>query len=308
MTKTKKLLSVLLSVILLFCAVSPAFAAVETPFENSRFYEIGDYSIHYRVFEAKEQKGQIFMIHGFALSSYCFQSLAERLQAAGYTCVIADLPDFGYSTRETEETDKLPREDIMHSLMMSLSGDPWYVAGHSMGGYIAIALAEKYPNDVKNLLLYGTSGNDGTSTLRRKLMSNPTFMKTMGKFLELAARMNTLVRLLLLAATEDLQFTRDYDISYITDPYAVSGSGEGALINFTMLPETDFEAFSNLPPVLYVNAANDTVIAKKDVQKLRSHLPEGSTDITLASGGHLFIESRVEKTAEITLEFLAAHP
>ena len=56
MTKTKKLLSVLLSVILLFCAVSPAFAAVETPFENSRFYEIGDYSIHYRVFEAKEQE------------------------------------------------------------------------------------------------------------------------------------------------------------------------------------------------------------------------------------------------------------
>ena len=307
MTKTKKLLSVLLSVLLLFCAVSPAFAEAETPFENSRFYEIGDYSIHYRVFEAEEQKGQIFMIHGFALSSYCFQALAGQLQAAGYTCVIADLPDFGYSTRETEETNKLPREDIMYSLMMSLSSDPWYVAGHSMGGYIAIALAEKYPESVKNLLLYGTSGNEGSSALRQKLMGNPTFMKVMGKILELAARMNALVRLLLLAATEDLQFTKEYDISYITDPYAVSGSGEGALINFTMLPETDFEAFSRLAPVLYVNAANDTVIAKKDVQKLRGYLPEGSTDIMLASGGHLFIESRVDKTAEITLQFLEEH-
>ncbi len=308
MTKRNKLIALLLSAVLLFGLCAPAFAARETPFENSRFFSVGDYEIHYRVFEAEEPKGQIFMIHGFALSSYCFQPLAELLQAGGYTCVIADLPDFGYSTRETEETNKLPREDIMHALMTSLSDEPWYVAGHSMGGYIAIAIAQKYPESVKNLLLYGTSGNSGASTLRRKLMSNPAFMKVMGRFLELASRMTALVRLLLLAATEDLQFTKDYDISYITDPYAVSGTGEGALINFTMLPETDFEAFSNLPPVLYVNAANDTVIAKKDVQKLRNHLPEGSTDITLASGGHLFIESRVDKTAEITLAFLAEHP
>ena len=308
MTKTKKLLSVLLSIVLLICAVSPVFAAAETPFDNSSFYEIGDYSIHYRVFKAENQKGQIFMIHGFALSSYCFQALAERLQAAGYTCVIADLPDFGYSTRETEQTNKLPREDIMHSLMVSLSDEPWYVAGHSMGGYIAIALAQKYPESVKNLLLYGTAGNEGTTSIRQKLMSNPTFLKVMGKFLEVIARMTALVRLLLLAATEDLQFTKDYDLHYITDPYTVAGTGRGALINFTMLPETDFTAVESMPPILYVHAANDTVIAKRDVKKLSDHLPEGSTEVMMASGGHLFIESRADKTAEITVEFLEAHP
>ena len=149
MTKTKKLLAVLLSVLLLCGAVTPAFAATETPFDNSEFFTTGDYEIHYRVFAAAEPKGQIFMIHGFALSSYCFAALAERLQAAGYTCVIADLPDFGYSTRETEETNKLPREDIMHELMCALSDEPWYLAGHSMGGYIALALAQKYPESVK---------------------------------------------------------------------------------------------------------------------------------------------------------------
>ena len=308
MTKLKKSLAVLLCFVFALGLVFPAFAAEITPFENSRFFEIGEYSIHYRVFEAENAKGRIFMIHGFALSSYCFQPLAQRLQAAGYTCVIADLPDFGYSTRETAETNKLPREDIMYALMTSISPEPWYVAGHSMGGYIAIALAEKYPESVKNLLLYGTSGNDGNSDARLKIMTNATFIKVMGKFMELASRMKTLVRLLLLAATEDAAFTKDYDISYITDPYAISGTGEGAIINFSMLPATDYEAFRGLAPVLYVNAANDTVISKQAIQKLRGYLPEGSEDITLASGGHLFIESRADKTAELTAAFLEAHP
>ena len=307
MMKLKKPLALLLGLLFAVLMCAPAFAAMETPFDNSRFFDYGDYSVHYRVFEAEEPKGQVFMIHGFALSSYCFVPLAERLQNAGYTCVVADLPDFGYSTRETEETDKLPREEIMHALMTSLSSDPWYVAGHSMGGYIAIAIAQKYPESVKNLLLYGTSGNDGASDARLSVMTNATFLKVMGRILELVSRMKTLVRLLLLAATEDLSFTKDYDLFYITDPYTVSGTGAGAIINFSMLPATDYEAFRNLAPVLYINAANDTVISKQSIEKLRGYLPEGSTDITLTSGGHLFIESRADITAEHTLTFLNAH-
>lgn len=308
MIKAKKFLAVILSALLLFGLCAPSFAAMRTPFEDSQFFEYGDYSIHYRVFSAPNPKGRIFMIHGFALSSYCFQALAERLQAEGYTCVIADLPDFGYSTRETEEMNLLPREDIMHALMMSISTEPWYVAGHSMGGYIAIAIAQKYPESVKNLLLYGTSGNDGVSGARMKIMENATMRKLMSRFLELISRMDALVRLLLLAATEDLAFTMRYDISYITDPYKVSGTGTGVMINFTMLPETDYEAFPSLAPVLYVNAGNDAVISKKAINKLQGYLPEGSTDLTLTSGGHLFIESRVDRTAEVTLEFLDANP
>ena len=140
-----------------------------------------------------------------------------------------------------------------------------------------------------------------------KAMSNPTFLKVMGKVMELVSRMKLLVRLLLLTATEDFSFTKDYDLFYITDPYTVSGTGAGALINFSMLPATDYEAFRRNAPVLYINAANDTVIAKQDIQKLRGYLPEGSTDITLTSGGHLFIESRADLTAEHTLKFLGEH-
>lgn len=55
--------------------------------------------------EAKEPVGQVFMIHGFALSSYSWIPLATQFAENGYTCVMTDLPDFGYSTRETAKTE-----------------------------------------------------------------------------------------------------------------------------------------------------------------------------------------------------------
>lgn len=308
MNKIKKITALFLSAILLFSLALPTLAATNNePFPDSEYFTVGDYTIHYRVFEAEEAKGQIFMIHGFALSSYCFENLARCLQTAGYTAVIADLPDFGYSTRENENTNILPRENIMHALMTDLSSDPWYLAGHSMGGFVAIAIAEKYPESVKNLILYGTSGNEGVSDARSKLFTNKTFIRFMGKVLEFASRLKSLVRLLLFTASADLEFTKDYDVSYIMDPYLIEGTGEGVLYNFSALPATDFDAFRNLSPVLYLNASNDNIIEKSAIRKLRTYLPEGSTDVTLPDGGHLFIESRAEKTAEITLEFLNNH-
>ena len=75
----KKLTALVLSVLMVFAMAIPAFAAYETPFQDSLFFEYEEYSIHYRVFEAENEKGQIFMIHGFALSSYCWVELATRL-------------------------------------------------------------------------------------------------------------------------------------------------------------------------------------------------------------------------------------
>lgn len=309
MRTVKKALALLLTILLAASLALPVFAAenaTETPFDDSRFFTTGDYTLHYRVFEAENEKDKVLLIHGFALSSYCFEGLAKELQKAGYTAVIVDLPDFGYSTRETAGTAVRPREDLMYDLMQALGGGKWYVGGHSMGGYVAIALAEKHPEAVKNLLLYGTSGNDGTSPALRSMMTNPVTLKVFSSFLTLASRMTPLVRLLLAAATGDLMFALRYDIAKITDPYKIEGTGEGVVRNFTALTATDYEAFRTLPPVFYLNAENDSVIAKDAINKLRGFLPDGSTDLTLADGGHLFIESRLPETARLTLEFLNA--
>ena len=292
---------------MIFTVAVPAFAAYETPFEDSEFFEYGDYSIHYRVWEAENAKGQIFMIHGFALSSYCWVELATRLVAEGYTCVMADLPDFGYSTRETADMEKLPREDIMHALMVELSDDPWYLAGHSMGGYVAQALAAKYPESVKNLLLYGTGGNDNAPELSQ-IMGNDVFVALMGPIMQLMTRFDILVKLFLQMGLNDKEYAASYDLSLITEPIRIEGTGKGACYSFSMLTPTDYDAIKNGKPVLFVNGSADSVIPDSSKSSIREVLPEGSVDYVVENGGHMFIENKADEAAAVTLQFLAANP
>lgn len=300
----KKIVALILSIVMMLALAAPAFAAYETPFTDSKFFEYEEYSIHYRVFEAENEIDQIFMIHGFALSSYCWVELATRLQAAGYTCVLADLPDFGYSTRETASTNKLPREDIMHALMVELSAEPWYVAGHSMGGYVAQALAAKYPESVKNLLLYGTGSNDNSPAMTQ-MMGNDAFVAVMGPLMQLMTRFDILVKLFLQMGLNDKEYAANYDISKITEPIRIDGTGKGACYSFSMLTPTDYDAIKNGKPVLFVNGSADSVIPDASKNAIREVLPEGSVDYVVENGGHMFIENKADETAQVTLKFLA---
>ena len=277
----------------------------EQPFDNSAFFDYESYRIHYRVFPAENEKGQIFMIHGFALSSYCFVALAEELVKAGYTCVLADLPDFGYSTRETKDTVQLPRDEIMHALMVSLSDQPWFVAGHSMGGYVALDMAENYPDSVKNLLLYGTSGNDGAAGLRGKLMNSAVVPGLLGPMMETAGKSKLLVRLLYIFACNSVSYAMHYDVSRITDPYYIKGTGEGAIRNFLMLPQTDYNAVCKMSPILFLNGDRDFVVTDSARKNLRAALPAGSVDYVVKGAGHMVIETHAAETAAVTLAFLA---
>ncbi len=303
----KKVISLLLSFCLLFAVSVPAFAAYETPFSDSLFFEYEDYSVHYRKWEAENAKGQIFMIHGFALSSYCWTALAEILVNEGYTCVMVDLPDFGYSTRETAGMDKLPREDIMHALMTELSDDPWYVAGHSMGGFVAQAIYEKYPESVKNLLLYGTSGNENSPAMA-KIMGNDIFVALVGPLMQLMTRFDFLIKMFLKMALVDNDYAANYDITKISEPLRINGTGKGACYNFSMLTNTNYDVIQNGAPVLYVNASADSIISADAQNAFRAYLPEGSVDYVVEGGGHMFIENLADETAQVTLSFLNSNP
>ena len=303
----KKLIGILLCLALLFGTCVPALAAAEQelPFADSAFFDYGEYTLHYRVKEASNPRGQIMMVHGFGQSTYEWENLSAILVENGYTCVLADLPDFGYSSRETKDTEKLPREELIHALMAAISDEPWYLAGHSMGGYVALAVAQTYPESVKNLLLYGTSGNDGQPAAASSMMANDLFASVMGRFMEIMGRNPLLVRMLLMAALQDMDYAMHYDVEKIIAPFRIEGTGTGAVYNFSMLTPTDYEAVSKMNPILFMNGDKDKVISEDARRNLRSALPEGSEDFVVKGGGHMFTENMAEEAARVTLEFLA---
>ena len=304
----KKIVAILLCCVMIGGLCLPAFAVApeEMPYADSAYFEYGEYTLHYRVREATDPVGQIMMLHGFAESTYCWENLSAILAENGYTCVLVDLPDFGYSSRETKETEKLPRDEIIHALMTELSDDPWYLAGHSMGGYVALSVSENYPNSVRNLLLYGTSGNDGVPDIATQMMSNDLLISLMGSFMELMGRNPLVVRLLLALAIQDTDYVMHYDTEAIMAPFRIKGTGAGAIYNFSMLQLTDYEKVKQMGPILFMNGDKDKVIADSARVNLRANLPEGSVDYVVKGGGHMFIENMADEAARVTLEFLEA--
>lgn len=301
-------------IISIFCAFAVIFSALTVfsfadsqefkPYEDSCFFEYGDYDIHYRIVPAKgEQKGRIMMLHGFLCSTYAWRNMAPILAEAGYECVLADLPNFGYSTREYDGMTVVDREVLIAELMKSIAPmDEWMLAGHSMGGGVAVNIAEEY--SVKALLLYCPAPQSEFPETMEGLVTSD-FMKTlMNGFFKYGTKITPIVKLVIYAATMDWDFAMDYDVSGVTDAVQYDGFGAGMCEMMYNVRATDLEnAEKAACPVLICQASSDIIITSEMKAQMNSAFPEAET-YTVDGGGHQCIENRAEELCRVTLDFI----
>lgn len=305
-----KTTSVLLAFVLLFALSIPAFAAagdLQTPFADSRFYHQGDYSIHYRVIEGKgEQKGYILFLHGFLYSGESFRPMAEEMSQAGYTCVLADFPNFGYSTRENAQIEPIDREVLMEGLMQSIAPDAqWILAGQSMGGGVALNIASDVPS-IKALLLYAPAPINAMPSIMNGVLTSGFTTGIFSGVLKLAAKPSFLVRSAMYMATMDWKYTNSYDLSTLTDPLSIDGTGEGLLYMMTRARGTDYDALAQLDlPILLVRGTRDLVVTKLMSAQMDNAL-SGATKVTISGAGHMLNETHAKQLSAQALDFLAA--
>ena len=135
-------------------------------------------------------------------------------------------------------------------------------------------------------------------------MNSDVFSALFGPVMETAGKSKLLVRLLYVFACNSFSFAMHYDVSKITDPYYIKGTGEGAIRNFTMLPKTDYDIVRRLPPILFLNGDHDYVITDSNRKNIRAALPEGSVDYVVKGAGHMVIETHAVEVAGVTVDFL----
>lgn len=306
----KKLTSILLAVILLITAtglISLAANDPNKPFENSEYFTIGDYQIHYRQFEVDNAKGQIFLIHGFGLSTYSFENMIFQLNDAGYSCVAADIPSFGYSTRETCDMELMSREDLMFSLMTSLNDDDWILVGHSMGGGIALNMATMFKGSKKisSLILFCPATMNGIPDFAKNMMASTAVATACETFFRIGTKFNSIFKLMLLFSVNDNDFCVNYDISKISRPLQIKGTGKSICISSSHANETDFSAVSQLEiPTLLFTAENDNVVT--NTSDIYNSLEKTGklTYYEVKDGGHMAHENKAPEMAEVIVEFL----
>src|SRR5688572_5793193 len=106
---------------------------------------------------AYEEKGQdtpLVLLHGFPLDSRIWKeqvaSLSDRFRV-----ITPDLRGFGRSKSNEPFTMESLADDV-HALLADIGALPAILGGLSMGGYVALAYAKKYPTDLLGLMLIDT--------------------------------------------------------------------------------------------------------------------------------------------------------
>ncbi|MCM3567041.1 alpha/beta fold hydrolase [Neobacillus mesonae] len=104
------------------------------------------------------EKPPLLLIHGFASSIYTFNLLIPLLKE--YFSIIAiDLPGFGRSEKSASFVYSFQNyAKIVADCMDYFKLKEVNIAGHSMGGQIALYTAKVIPEKIKNLVLLSSSG------------------------------------------------------------------------------------------------------------------------------------------------------
>lgn len=95
----------------------------------------------------------IILIHGFPMNKKVFATFAPKL-ASGFKVITIDLPGFGMSPMPVSP---ITISSVASQLLGWIAGhaiDQSVIVGHSLGGYVALAMAEQAPERFAGLALF----------------------------------------------------------------------------------------------------------------------------------------------------------
>lgn len=102
-------------------------------------------------FSHQGQGEPLIIIHGLFGSSRNWKSLAKRF-AEHYQVILIDLRNHGHSPFDSNMNYQLMVNDVF-LVMQQLGIDSAHVLGHSMGGKVAMKLAQLHPGSVRSLVI-----------------------------------------------------------------------------------------------------------------------------------------------------------
>lgn len=248
----------------------------------------------------------VVLLHGFGEDGNIWQNQIPVLEKE-YTLIIPDLPGSGQSGLIPDMsiegmaecikelvTSCLP--DFPTSSLPGFPSSPIFL-GHSMGGYITLALAEKYPQLVKAFGLVHSSAYADSEEKKEARGKSIEFIKTHGAFEFLKTAIpglfyqpenNKACEALVKAGRN---FTPEALVAYYT-----------AMIN---RPDRTAVLKSFANPILFLMGEHDKAVPfEQSLQQ--SHLPRQSHITILRNSAHMGMWEEAELTSKALINFLAS--
>ncbi len=256
---------------------------------------------HFRM--AYDDFGQgrpLVVVHGFPLSRAIWGAQVAQL-SAHYRVIAPDLRGHGDSEATPGPYSmELLADDILALLEALQIDQPIVLGGLSMGGYVAMAFARRYPERLAGLLLTATragsdttAGKDGRRQAVAAVQQAGTIQPTVDGMLPKLFAPQT--------------YAEDPDLVLEVRRIMEHTSIEGVInAQLGMLARLDSTAMlSNLDvPGLVIHGDHDQIIPLEAAQELAAVLPNGSM-AEIKGAGHLLNMEQPAEFNQIVLDWLA---
>lgn len=119
------------------------------------FFAISN-KIPVHILDTKGEGEVIILLHGYLETLYIFNELIEKLSQK-YRVIAIDLPGHGLTGTDKEENSMEFCAKVVVGALDICKVEKVYIAGHSMGGYIAQNCISLYPDRFKGLILLNST-------------------------------------------------------------------------------------------------------------------------------------------------------
>lgn len=247
----------------------------------------------------------VLFLHGWGASLYTFRRLIPAVAAAGWRAVAVDLKGHGLSDKPTARGQFSRARMLAHvtEIMDALALRRASIAGHSLGGGLAIELARAVPERVERLALFSPIGFCPVRFLTALRLGSPAAVRRLLPY----AVPRVLVAMLLRRVYGSAARPTELDID---EYWAPSGFHGFAIAVRDLLHEYDWSPYAAetlgriATPTLVVMGAEDRMFDPATVECRARAIPHVRVRV-LEGVGHVTPEEMPAPATEDLLAFLS---
>jgi len=247
-------------------------------------------SMHYKI---SGEGPVVLLVHGYLESLDVWNDLTFGLES-DFTVLRVDLPGHGKSDCRLQSISMELMADSISAVMSHLSLKKAFLIGHSMGGYVGLAFAERYPNWLTGLCMLHSTPNADTPEKHQSRINDVEVIRDGGK--------KDIVYLSIprLFANQNLEKMDDLVDESIQIALATSDQGIiGALNGMALRPDRNHIVDTANFPVFFVFGKYDNLISMDVAASLAERHKKART-LILNNSGHMgFVEEKDQTIAAI---------
>ena len=251
-------------------------------------------------YQISGQGNPIILLHGFGEDGRAWKYQKEKLKENNLV-IIPDIPGSGQSELIEEFKSLEDYAEIIKAIadkeILNHHKD-FTLIGHSMGGYIILAFAKKYPQFLNSIGLFHSSAFADTISKIETRKKGIDFIKSNGGSAFLKTSIPNLF------SEENQKLHPEFIEDLLSIAYQIS---EDALIQYTIAmmerPDNRDVLRSFTKPILFIIGMHDTAVPL-ELSLQQCHLPANSTVHFLQNSGHMGMWEEQELATKYLLQFL----